>query len=97
MFVFCYRHISVINALIEDFIWRIESNMYVMQSKVYLQLFHNFYLQIIQGLWLTMYHHIIALDTWTLKWESIIRVGIAKGYPIVYIYMDHCQPIDHQV
>ena len=94
MFVFCYHHISVINALIEDFMWRTESNIYVMQSRVHLQVFHNFYFQIIQGLQLTAYHHIVALDIRTLKWESIIRVDIAKGSTVVYIYMDHCQPID---
>ena len=70
--------------------WRTKSNMYVMQSSVHMQLFHNFYLQIIQGLQLMTYHHIIALDIRTLKWESVNRVGIAKGSTVVYIYMGHC-------
>ena len=63
MFVFFDHHVPVIYLFMKDFLWVTVNNLYVIISRIQIQFFHNFHLQIIQHLQLMTYHHIIALDT----------------------------------
>ena len=75
--------------------WRTKSNLYVVQSRVHSQFFHNYHLQIIKGLQPMINLSIIALYTWPFKCQSLIRIGIAKQTTVVqdYINYSHYEPI----
>ena len=54
--------------------WKTKSNFDVIQNKAHTQVFHNYHLQIIQGIQPTMYLNIVALDTPPFKWQSLIHI-----------------------
>ena len=63
MFVFLDHYIPAIYPFMKDFLWVTVNNLYVITSKVQIQFFHYFLLQIIQHFQLTTYHHVVAFDT----------------------------------
>ena len=81
MFVCFYRHILVINPVLQDFMWHTISNFYVVYSRIRIQFFYNYHFQFIKSLQPTINFGIIQLYTRPFKWQSLVCIGLLSGPP----------------